>query len=82
MTSFNTNGNPSLYLKLRFFTSIDVSVLGQSLFNVFFISGLVSNSPSGGRLLYSNNLSTLTSSPLNYDNINNMLDVLKHIDKL
>lgn len=82
MTSFNTNGNPSLYLKLRFFTSIDVSVLGQSLFNVFFISGLVSNSPSGGRLLYSNNLSTLTNSPLNYDNISITFAVLKHIDKL
>ena len=65
-TFFNTNGKPYLYLKLRFFTSIDVSLLGQFYFNVFLIYGLVLNSPSGGKLLYSNNLSTLAISPVRF----------------
>lgn len=69
-TSLRTNGKPYLYLKFKFLTSIEVSSLGHDYGNYFFISYLVSNSPSCGKFPYSISLSTLAISPLKLTAVN------------
>ena len=64
LTSLRTNGKSGLYLKFKCFTSIDVFVLGQFSGSFSLIDYSVLNSPSGGSLPYSINLSVLAISPL------------------
>ncbi len=80
MTSLSTNGKSGLYLKFKFLTSIDVSSLGHDGDNLFFISFLVSYSPSYGKFPYSINLSTLAISPLKLTAVNTNYVSMKLIE--